>query len=522
MSSSSSFSLGVSAAVFAPLVMTLGFLVWENTWTGSTYSLNLFKCCLASLWFLLVSIGTRRLLPTTTSLNEVFTVQSVGYLMLSSTLGILIGDWLWLEGLRLLGAKKVLVVDTLKPFFAAFLGWILLGETIRLPAIGGMMLTVIGVLMVSIEPNQTTTTTTPDSTTSTKTSSTITNPSPNDIQSSHIGDTDSLELPPTHTIPLTPVNDRLIDQEAIINLSEISGLKSTPTTKTCDSETKISPEVSYSTTISPSTTDAKTKFHQSSHSEDKADSGLAPTSISSQDVVCKTLEKNVSHHQTKNHSMNSDDAKTSNLSNPAPPCANTPLDINRCIPPITLQQIRTQSITSERQGYICSVLNVVLDTYGSILTKQYGIKLSTWEISGIRFGFAGMVMLIGSIAITFYHHRKSNICQSSYNQQSSQASNSIQRIPWYQLPTHSMGRLAWCKTTVGVAMVTFLTPAMTNYALFQIPLALALTLGSIGPLYALPLVWLMQGDKPSFQAAFGAAMAVFGVIILSFFGSPGA
>jgi EamA-like transporter family len=149
--------------------------------------------------------------------------------MLSSTLGILIGDWLWLEGLRLLGAKKVLVVDTLKPFFAAFLGWILLGETIRLPAIGGMMLTVIGVLMVSIEPNQTTTTTTPDSTTSTKTSSTITNPSPNDIQSSHIGDTDSLELPPTHTIPLTPVNDRLIDQEAIINLSEISGLKSNPT-----------------------------------------------------------------------------------------------------------------------------------------------------------------------------------------------------------------------------------------------------------------------------------------------------
>lgn len=70
----------------------------------------------------------------------------------------------------------------------------------------------------------------------------------------------------------------------------------------------------------------------------------------------------------------------------------------------------------------------------------------------------------------------------------------------------------------GVAFVTFLHPALVNYAMFQIPLALLLTLDSIGPLYSLPLGWIIQNERPTFSACVGAALAVGGIVILAFKG----
>lgn len=57
--------------------------------------------------------------------------------------------------------------------------------------------------------------------------------------------------------------------------------------------------------------------------------------------------------------------------------------------------------------------------------------------------------------------------------------------------------------------------ALTNYAMFQIPLALLLTLESIGPLYSLPLALIIQKECPSFRASFGAILAVSGIALLS-------
>jgi len=53
-----SYIFGLLAALAAPLIMTVGFFVWDNNWTGSAFSLNLFKCNLASLGFLALSIAT--------------------------------------------------------------------------------------------------------------------------------------------------------------------------------------------------------------------------------------------------------------------------------------------------------------------------------------------------------------------------------------------------------------------------------------------------------------------------------
>lgn len=55
--------------------------------------------------------------------------------MLSAMLGIVIGDNTWLRALRLLGARRVILVDALKPWLAAVLGHFLLDEVCECEAL---------------------------------------------------------------------------------------------------------------------------------------------------------------------------------------------------------------------------------------------------------------------------------------------------------------------------------------------------------------------------------------------------
>ena len=164
------YSSGILAALGAPLVMTTGFLLWQDHWKGSAFSLNMYKCCTASAGFLLLSLTLPTLQRDTTNEDDdhdaivqrdghtrfpstVFTMRSVGFLFLSSTVGIVIGDWTWLQALQLLGAQPVILMDALKPFLASLLGWWLLGEDLKLLALGAMVLTVLGITLVAVEQN---------------------------------------------------------------------------------------------------------------------------------------------------------------------------------------------------------------------------------------------------------------------------------------------------------------------------------------------------------------------------------
>jgi uncharacterized membrane protein len=156
--------------------MTIGFFIWDNKWGGSggsAFALNLYKCTTASLGFIVMSLlcgftttTTNNSSTATNAFNsaaeagEAFSTRNVGYLILSSTLGIIIGDVLWLQALLILGAKQVIVIDSLRPFCAALLGRVVLNETLGLAAWGGMVLTVGGVVIVAIEDGRRNTTTT--------------------------------------------------------------------------------------------------------------------------------------------------------------------------------------------------------------------------------------------------------------------------------------------------------------------------------------------------------------------------
>ena len=355
------FALGIMSAVVAPFMMVLGFMIWDKHWKGSTFSLNMYKCNLAAIGFAVVSHFGRH---TVGFPAEVFTAEKVGFLMLSSTIGILIGDWTWLEGMRILGARKVIVMDSLKPFLATLLGEVFLFEKLQSAAFVGLVLTVLGVGLVGFEKER--------------------------------------------------------------KQQEISSEK----------ETGIPFEIE-----SP-----------------KENDSLLLNSV-------------------KNESY------------------------------LEMRKSREQSSKEIAYGWTMSFSNVVLHTFGVLITKKFGVGMTTWEINFIRFGFAGVCMLLLSILLHLGSRGTDGLDYDDIGGH---------QKPWYLLPV--IGVSSWIRVSAGVVFVSFLQPALTNYAMFQISLALLLTLESIGPLYSLPLSFLLQNESPGFRATIGAVLTVTGIAILSFKG----
>ncbi|GAX16681.1 hypothetical protein FisN_21Hu121 [Fistulifera solaris] len=350
----SSFALGLLAALMAPFLMAVGFIVWDNHWLGSPFALNLCKCNLAAVGFAIVVF---------TNEDSDFSFTNVGFLILSSILGLLVGDWVWLEGMRVLGARKVIVMDTLKPFLAALLGRVFLHEHLSILAYLGLVLTAIGVVMVGLDMES-------ESTTSSKDT-----------------ELDATEDPAE--------SDNLVRGERAHD---------------------------------------KSLQHSTSYSE--------------------------------------------------------------------MRKKRKQPLRETYYGIFMAVLNVLLHTFGALLTKYFGVGMTTWEINLIRFGFSGVVMTIISVS---FHFR-------AFLFSSQEVRLSIDR-PWYALPRMNLSQ--WLHVLTGMVFVSFLAPALSNYAMFQIALALLLTLESLGPLYSLPLVFLLQGERPSARSGAGAVLAVLGIVLLS-------
>lgn len=429
---------GVLAAIAAPFFMALGFIIWDVTWKasgGSAFALNLFKCNLASAGFLIMSFLLGWTTTTTvTSLKEdvlinenenaidetiVFSLESVSFLVLSGFIGIIIGDLAWLESLRLLGATKVLVIDSIKPFTAALMGWLILKEPIQNVAYSGIILTVLGILIISFE------------------------------------------------------REKATDGDCDINDNDIH-------TRNDDTGKKDN--------------DDKDVENAGNH-----------------DVEIVSLEGNNNNHgETKSNDRNLDgNICHDNVTEPQSQSGSS------SAPQISPSQIdkHERSIWWNLRGYIFAIGNVILDTYGSILTKQYGQGMSTWSINLIRFGSAGIIMLFISVSSYIFMNLKDNERKAKYSSSLATQSFDHNAAPWYLLPKLNIN--GWLKICVGVLFVTFICPALSNYALFQITLAFALTLGSIAPLYALLLEWPLNRVKPSIRAITGACLAAGGVAILS-------
>lgn len=415
------FYTGVFAALLSPLMMTIGFVIWENDWKGSAFALNVFKCSLGSLLFLMIAAVFGNL--------DFLSVASydLNMLVLSSLLGIVIGDNTWLQALQLLGARRVILVDSLKPFLAAILSTFLLGETMSSLALCGMVITIVGVLVVSLDQPK---------------EKNVLNET---IDGSDVGRTGSD-----------------LDGVELISVSETA----------------------------------------------------IPASVYFDDEGDKSLEA---------------------------------VGANSAFTP------------SVMKGYGFAVLNVALDSYGSVLTKQFGGNYNSDEINLIRFGSAavcmGVLAVVGKLVYDYSSYVRlprmlfttpiskgddaghqfqpldvqeniinkvieldgNHLSDSDCSYLSSPAADaSDPNNMWFNMPWTAMKSAGWGKVAGGIVFVTFLCPLLSNFALFQMDVGLCLTLTSLGPLYALPVVWVMKAEATSLQACVGTAVAFGGVVILCY------
>jgi len=157
------------------------------------------------------------------------------------------------------------------------------------------------------------------------------------------------------------------------------------------------------------------------------------------------------------------------------------------------------------QGYALALITVALDVSGSVLTKRFGSGLGPWAIGGIRFGFAAVCMGVTTAACRVL----ASLRTPSVKEREA-SGGSLPCAPWYEMPTQSSR--SWGRVTAGVFFVTFLSPAMSNRALFAVPLSLCLTLGSLSPIFCIPLVWLMKRERVSGRSIMGSVLAVLGVV----------
>lgn len=428
-------------------MMTIGFIIWDQTWKGSAIALNIFKCSLAGALFIFtISIFGN-------SGAALYISPACGMLILSSVLGIVVGDVAWLRALQLLGARRVILVDSLKPFLASILGYFILGESISGLGCFGMVITICGVCIVSLES--------------------VHEPSADikikDVETA-ISESTSIE----NSGALSPLH---IEQQGNSNGDEIYN--------SISADDLISGATSASSEYIP---------------VEVNDAALSPMHIES-----------VAHSDDTAYQAYTDVSNSAGSSWIKMP-----------------EQLRT--------GYVFAILNVMFDAYGAVLTKQYGVVFTLFEINLIRFGFAAASL--GTLAGGF---RLYSIMFRFRNIDSKMASKTVTSPPlgpiehlnhavannygepltseeieatlsWYEFP--NMSRRDWAKIAIGVVFVTYTCPSLFNYALFHMKLGLCLTITSLGPIFSIPLVYIMKKEKTSLRAIAGSMFSFVGVAML--------
>ena len=164
-------------------------------------------------------------------------------------------------------------------------------------------------------------------------------------------------------------------------------------------------------------------------------------------------------------------------------------------------------------GYAMALGNVILDTYGAVLTKQHGSQSFTaFEISAIRFGCSAAILLATGLAARMWasfvrKHRQLTYDLDTMTMPPPSSSS------WADMP-RGMTSKAWLCVLGGVTLTTFTASVLGVYAVMRLPLGVYAALTSLGPVISLPLGYLVRGDRVTPWNAVGACLACAGVAMV--------
>ncbi|MEC9093497.1 MAG: DMT family transporter [Planctomycetota bacterium] len=137
--------IGANAGLAAAAIWAASSLLYSMA-RMTAWELNYWKNTIASVIFLVHLTVVRVFLEP----GPVFQApwQAWLWLGLSSLLGIVVGDTIYLRSLQILGARRAVVVATVAPIFGLMIGWSVMGDAMTLSLLAGVGLTVFGVGVV--------------------------------------------------------------------------------------------------------------------------------------------------------------------------------------------------------------------------------------------------------------------------------------------------------------------------------------------------------------------------------------
>jgi len=141
--------LGELAAFGTAICWTASALFFERASRRvGTLAVNFFKVFAAFLLLLLPAVVFRGMaLPLDASPRQWL------FMALSGLVGFVVADHFLFEAYVLIGSRLTVLFQPLTPLFSAFLGYIVLGETMRPEGLVGMALVVAGILVVVLSRN---------------------------------------------------------------------------------------------------------------------------------------------------------------------------------------------------------------------------------------------------------------------------------------------------------------------------------------------------------------------------------
>ena len=166
--------------------------------------------------------------------------------------------------------------------------------------------------------------------------------------------------------------------------------------------------------------------------------------------------------------------------------------------------------TYERKGwgYVYAFSNVLLDSLGLVFTKQHGRALHPWEIAGVRFGGASVLMLLSVGGARLVAHLRPGAIAPACGTPIARAGGAPQ---FYQWPVLDRRAIRWL--VFAVFLTTFSASLLSNFALFKIDLFFVSIFGSLSPIWAL-VIGRCRGERATCPEWIGAFFAVLGVVIL--------
>ena len=135
-------------------------------------------------------------------------------------------------------------------------------------------------------------------------------------------------------------------------------------------------------------------------------------------------------------------------------------------------------------GYVAAALNVAFDTWGTVLTKQHGGALNTWEINLVRFGSAA----VDARARAAFRGRT-----ASRGIERATSASTIGDAPDARRFLPELTPREWGQVAAGVAFTTF-----SRAWVGELRAVSGLVAGGVfhalcvGPIYSLPLGYLIR------------------------------